>query len=135
MGFALAGHTVLSVICPAETVGFARLEAMYCRTPLQPNNVNSDLLICADKYDVKRLVNVCVKHFESIIDTNNVMEIAFTAYLIEHEQLLKKASKFIINNAGQIKKPDNWDQITNTHPQITKKVMDLVIFKTQSLTI
>ena len=102
---------------------------------LNPENVNSDLLICADKYDVKRLVNVCVKHFESIIDTNNVMEIAFTAYLIEHEQLLKKASKFIINNAGEIKKPDKWDQITNTHPQITKKVMDLVVFKTQSLTI
>ena len=38
MGFASAGHTVLSVLCPAETVGFARLEAMYCRTPLQPNN-------------------------------------------------------------------------------------------------
>ena len=38
MGFASAGHTVLSVLCLAETGGFARLEAMYCRTPLQPNN-------------------------------------------------------------------------------------------------
>ena len=102
---------------------------------MKPENVNSDLLICADKYDVKRLVNLCVKHFESNMDTNNAMDIAFTAYLIDHEQLLQKASKFLINNAGEIKKPENWDQIKNTHPKITNKVMDLVIFKTQSLTI
>lgn len=100
---------------------------------LTPKDINRDLLVAADRYDVKRLVNVCVNHFESIIDTQNAMEIALTAYMVEHEHLLQKASQFLINNAGAIKKPERWDQIKTTHPQIAIKVMDLIVFEKQPL--
>ena len=88
-------------------------------------------MIAADKYDLKRLVNICLKHLGSIIDVKNVMEITFTAYLIDNEQLLKKASKFISNNIGAIKKPEQWDQIKKTHPHIATKVMDMIVFENQ----
>ena len=95
---------------------------------LKHKDISVDLLVAADRYDVKDLVNLCVKHIESIIDTKNAMEIAFTAYMVEHEHLLQKASQFLINNAGAIKKPERWDQIKTTHPQIAIKVMDLIVF-------
>eukprot|EP00093_Oithona_nana_P014577 14577.XXX_910259_910522_1 [CDS] Oithona nana genome sequencing. len=76
---------------------------------IKSEDIDANLLIAADKYDLKRLVNICLKHLGSIIDVKNVMEITFTAYLIDNEQLLKKASKFISNNIGAIKKPEQWD--------------------------
>ena len=98
---------------------------------LKSEDIDANLLIAANKYDLKRLVNICVKHLESIIDVENVMEITFTAYLIDNDQLLQKASKFISNNIGTIKKPEQWDQINKTYPHIAKKVIDLILFDNQ----
>ena len=74
---------------------------------LKPENINASLLMAANKYDFKQLVNLCVKHFESTINTENVMEIAVAAYLVENDQLLQKASKFIIDNVGALKEPED----------------------------
>jgi len=103
------------------------LEFLYT-DDLKVNEINTNLLLLADKYDFKRLVNICVNHFGNIIDTKNAMEIAFTAYLVNNEELLKKASRFIINHAGAIKKPEQWDRIKKGYPDIATKVMDLIIF-------
>ena len=96
---------------------------------LELDEINPNLLVLADKYDFKKLVNICVNHFGNIIDTKNAMEIAYTAYVVSNEELLKKASGFIIKNAGAIKKPEQWDEIKKTHPQIATKVMDLIVFE------
>merc|ERR1712062_550903 len=101
---------------------------------LKSDNIDVNLLIAANKYDLKRLVNICLIHLGSIIDATNVMEITFTAYLIDNDQLLQKASKFISNNIGAIKKPDQWDQIKKTYPHIATKVMDLIVFENQPST-
>ena len=98
---------------------------------LNSEDIDVNLLIAANKYDLKRLVNICVKHLGSIIEVTNVMEITFTAYLIDNDQLLQKASKFISNNIGAIKKPDQWDQITKNYPHIATKVMNLIVFDNQ----
>jgi len=98
---------------------------------IKEEDIDQDLLIAADKYNIKRLVNICVKYFESIINANNVMAITFAAYLINNDSLFEKASKFIFQNHGNIKKPEEWDQITKTHPNIATKVMNLVIFENQ----
>jgi len=78
---------------------------------ITPEEISCDLLIAADQYNFKRLVNICLKHLEDSIDPTNVMEIAATAYLLNQDQLLKSASKFIFNNRGKVKKGDKWDQI------------------------
>ena len=95
---------------------------------LKSEDIDANLLIAANKYDLKRLVNICLKHLGSIIDVTNVMEITFTAYLIDNDQLLQKASKFMSNNIGAIKKPEQWDHIKKTYPHIATKVMDLTFF-------
>ena len=113
----------------AETMSLF-IEFLYT-DEIQPEDIDPDLLIAADKYNVKRLVNICRKHLESIIDVKNVMTITLAAYLIDNEQLLQKASKFITENVGGIKKPEQWDQIKKTHPHIATKVMDMIVFENQ----
>ena len=99
---------------------------------LKREDINASLLMAANKYDLKRLVNLCVKHFEANINTENVMEIAVAAYLVENDQLLQKASKFIIDNVGALKEPEDWNQVTKTYPHIATKVMNLIMFQKRS---
>ena len=105
------------------------LKFMY-KDDLELEEIDCNLLIAADKYDFKRLFNICLRQIERTIDVTNVMEITVAAYLLEHKcnQLLKKASDFIIINRGSIKKCKYWDQIKCKHPAIAAKVMELTIF-------
>eukprot|EP00093_Oithona_nana_P009117 09117.XXX_180776_181297_1 [CDS] Oithona nana genome sequencing. len=105
----------------------AFLKFLY-KDEIKAEDINCDLLRLADKYNVNRLVNICLKHLQETIDVNNVVEITFTAYLISKDKLLQSASNFIFENRGSIKKCDLWDQITKTHPEIAIKIMDLIVF-------
>ena len=98
------------------------LQFIY-KDKVEPEYIDQNLLFAVDKYNIKRLVNICVKYFENTINITNVMEITFVAYLINNDALLEKASKFIFQNHGKIKKPEEWDQIKKTHPNIATKVI------------
>ena len=95
---------------------------------ISPEEISCDLLIVADKYNFKRLTNICLKYLENHIDTSNVMEITATAYLLDNDQLLQRASAFIFDHRGSIKQTEKWDQIKVMHPGIATKVMDLIVF-------
>ena len=95
---------------------------------IDAKDISCDMLQLADKYDVKRLVNICLKHLKNTIDVNNVLEITFMAFLIAKDELLQAASTFIFENRGAVKKSDLWKQIKKTHPEIAIKIMDLIVF-------
>ena len=103
------------------------LNFMY-KDDLEIEEIDCNLLIAAEKYNFKRLFNICLKQIEKMIDANTVMEITIAAYLVDNKQLLMKASEFIFKNRGSIKKCELWDQIKSKHPAIAAKVMDLMVF-------
>ena len=103
------------------------LNFMY-KDALKNEDIDSNLLLAAEKYNVKRLINICLRHLLKNIDASNVMEIVVAAYLINHDHLLQEGSKFIFNNRGSIKKCAEWDEIKTRHPGIATKVMDLIVF-------
>ena len=84
-------------------------------------------MILADKYNVKALVEKCAQVAETKMDVENVLEIAYTAYLINHQKLLEKASKFIINNRDGIKMGEFWDHLKNKNPEAALKVTTLLL--------
>ena len=110
----------------AETME-AFLRFVY-KDELFNEDITCNLLIAADKYNQRRLVNICVKHLKKGINADNVMEITTTAYLINNDDLLKEASKFIFHNRGTIQKTELWDQIKVQHPELVAKIMDLMVF-------
>ena len=107
------------------------LKFMYT-DDLEEEEIDCNLLIAADKYDFKRLFNICLKPIEQDMCCANVMEITVAAYLVEHrcKNLLKKASDFIFEygRVGLIEKCPYWDQIYSKYPAIAAKVMNLVLF-------
>ena len=58
----------------------------------------------------------------------NVYPIVKAAYLIENDDLLKKASEFIAKNNGQFQNNEEWQQMQRSHPQLLIKLMNLVMF-------
>ena len=106
------------------------LKFLY-KDELKPEEIDCNLMIAAEKYDFKRLYNICSKYLEKKIDANSVMETTVTAYLVDDKHLLQKASNFIFKNRGSIRRCQIWDQIKSKHPGIAAKVMDLMVFDTE----
>jgi len=78
------------------------LEFLY-QDEIAPEDITCDLLIAADQYNLKSLVDIGLKYLENNINPTNVMEIAATAYLLNQDELIQSASKFIFNNKGKDK--------------------------------
>ena len=127
LNVSMTEDNVLEIIdVSAETMNLF-LKFLYT-DDISPKEISCDLLIVADKYNFKRLTNICLKYLENNIETNNVMEITATAYLLDNDQLLQRASAFIFDHRGSIKQTEKWDQIKVMHPGIATKVMDLIVF-------
>ena len=55
------------------------------------------------------------------------------AYLINDEELLKKATKFIGKNRGTFKDENpQWDEFKNAHPKCFVKMMEFMMFDNQN---
>ena len=57
--------------------------------------ITVDLLKFANFYDIQPLVKFCGDHLGSKINTENVLEIAMAADLVDHEELFKKTAYFL----------------------------------------
>jgi len=95
---------------------------------LDREDLTVDLLMFANKYCISSLVKVIANHLGSNIDMKNVYPIVKAAYLIENDDLLKKASEFIAKNHGQFQNNEEWQQLQRSHPQLLIKLMNLVMF-------
>ena len=87
---------------------------------ISKQNIDTDLLIAAEKYNIKRLFDITTNHLLISINADNVMEILVTAYLVNYDPLLQAASAFIFKN-----RPIKKDA---AYPEIATKILDLVVF-------
>ena len=96
---------------------------------LTNEEITCQLLILADKYNLKRLVDVCAKHFMASITTDNVLEIIYTAYLVNSEELLTASTNFMAKNQGKIAKGSYWNEIQSKNPKIATKIIEKIFLE------
>ena len=94
---------------------------------LKREELDCRLLILADRYQVDSLTNQCIEILQSKIDNENVIEVYYTAYLINNEKLMKKARKYAREQNG-IKESPFWKELEENNPQLALKVMKRVFF-------
>ena len=94
---------------------------------LKREELDCRLLILADRYQVDSLTHQCIEILQSKIDNENVMEVYYTAYLINHETLMKKARKYAREQNG-IKESPFWKELEENNPQLAMKVMKGIVF-------
>ena len=107
----------------------ALLNFIYTDT-LESKDLTCDLLIAAHKYNVKRLIDVCLRHVMASITVETAIKTIYTADLMNNDELLKAAVEFMAQNRGSIKKCPLWDHFKANDPATFAKVMEKMFFET-----
>ena len=96
---------------------------------LKREELDCRLLILADRYQVDSLTHQCIEMLQSKIDNENVLEVYYTAYLINKEKLMKKAREYAReHNGAGVKESPFWKGLEENNPQLALKVMKRVFF-------
>ena len=87
------------------------------------------LLMFANKYCVLSLVKVLVNHLSSNFTMENIFPVIKGAYLMDNDELLKNASKFVKDNSGEFQDNADWQELKKSHPQCFFKMMEFIMFQ------
>ena len=91
---------------------------MYFQKVEDDKKVNVDLLIAADKYLVKGLLDFCTKFLESNLSVENALDVLFKAELVNQKTLFHAASKFVRKNLGKVNKTSAWEEMLKKNPTL-----------------
>ena len=106
----------------------ALLNFIYTDT-LESKDLTCDLLIAAHKYNVKRLIDVCLRHVMASITVETAIKTIYTADLMNNDELLKAAVEFMAQNRGSIKKCPLWDHFKAKDPVTFARIMEKMFFE------
>ena len=88
-----------------------------------------DLLMFANKYCIISLIKMITNHLSKNLTLENIYPIIKGAYLMDNDELLMEASKFIIKNPGKFQDNEDWQQLEESHPKCFAKMMKFIMFQ------
>ena len=80
-----------------------------------------------DQYQVDSLTNQSIQKLQSKMDSENVLETFYTAYLISNEELMKVAGKYI-RSQNRVDKPPFWKELVKNNRELAFKVLERITF-------
>ena len=80
--------------------------------------INADLMIVAEKYNFKGLLDFCTKYLESNLSDENVLDVLVKAELVGQKNLFDAASKFVCKNIGRVNKTSAWKELSKQNPAL-----------------
>ena len=95
---------------------------MYHDTVMNEENVDPDLLILAEKYNIRGLMNYCVKYFEENLSLENALDVLVSSHLTNKKRLFDAATKFAYENKGLLVKTESWKELLETNPKLANKI-------------
>ena len=99
------------------------LHYLYFQKVEEGDVINADLMVVADKYNVKGLLNFCTKYLESnLLDEENALDILVKAELVGQKNLFDAASKFVCKNMGRVNKTKDWEEMSKKNPALIVKL-------------
>ena len=78
---------------------------------LDKTDLTVDLLMFSNKYCISLLIQMITNHLSRNLTMENINPIIKGAYLMDNDELLKEASRFIINNLGKFQDNEDWQQL------------------------
>ncbi|XP_046981480.1 speckle-type POZ protein-like [Schistocerca americana] len=83
-----------------------------------------DLLIAADKYQLRHLKRQCEAHIASCLSVDNAAETAANASLFSCDILWDRAVLFIKRNLYQVMRTPGWTETISTHPEAIQRISE-----------
>ena len=93
--------------------------------------IDCELLYAANKYNFKRLVSECLIHLRQTISDANVIEITKAAYLLDKDDLMLEAMRFLKQNGSEETKK-HWNRLLKECPGLNLKTTNLLLFGNDS---
>ena len=89
--------------------------------------INSNLLILADRYNVKSLTSMCIQYLEENLSLENALDVLTAANLTSKKDLFDAAAKFVFENKQSVVKTEAWKELSENHPDLIVKIMKAML--------
>ena len=96
---------------------------------IKNEDLTTDLLMFANKYFMKPLMEKCKKHLNVLDSMTNgtVFDIIKTAYLLDDEEMFKNGTLFLKKNRVQLKGSEQWKEFEEANPKCMIKVLKMML--------
>ena len=91
---------------------------------LDKSSFTKELLLIAEKYDVKKLLEDCANTLAKSLNSKNVFEILKAAFLANQTDLLTKSRNFMYKNPSTFV-CDDWIQLGKSYPTLCQTLNKL----------
>ena len=97
------------------------------------SKIDVNLLLAADKYNIRDLVDICVYHLSANLTEENAVEIMTKSHMINQKKLFDAARKFVQNckNDGKSVNTEALDDVKKMNPKLAWEMMSDAMFHVQ----
>ena len=89
--------------------------------------INSDLLILADRFNVKSLTFICIEYLEENLSLENALDVLAAAHLTSKKDLFHVTANFVYEYKENVVKTDAWKELSEDHPDLIFKIMKAML--------
>ena len=100
------------------------LEYIYDKGNLDLEDFTPQLLLIAEKYNVKELLEECEQALRRSLDSENVFEILKVAFLVNQNFLMETIREFLFENPSNFFR-NEWTQLVNAHPTLCDTLREM----------
>ena len=118
------GIMTIKETLPETIKAFKRI---FYDTIIEEKDLNVDLMLFANQYNIKILVDLCRDKLEKCFTKENIIEIVDAAFKTDDDQLLKKAMNFIQLNIADFKEDSALKDYMKSNPACATKIMFMLM--------
>ena len=85
--------------------------------------ITPGLLFAANKYNIGKLVKICIEHLKSNLSVDNALDILLAADQTNKDDLLEASKDFIKRNVGNLVMTDDFKEKLKNHPTLIANLL------------
>ena len=117
------GQVEIKEVMPETLLAFKSL--LLNSKDFKKEDLNIELMIFADRYDIKALLDLCGKYIDSFaVNEENIFEFVQGLYLINNGSFMNNAILLMKKNYGALKQDPRWEGFAKKHPDCVLKMLD-----------
>ena len=121
-----SGHVEIKEVKPETILAFKNL--LNNGDDFKKKDLNVEIMIFADRYDIKALFNLCVKHLDSFdVNNENIFDTIQALCLIKHETFFKKGILLLKKHYGALKQDPRWKEFAKNHWDCVLEMLELLV--------
>ena len=116
------GQVEIEEVKPETLLAFKNL--LVNGNDFKKEDLDIEMMIFADRYDIKALFNLCEKYIDSFsVNDENIFEFVQGLYLINNGSFINNAILLMRKNYGALEQDPRWKEFAKKHPDCVLKML------------